>query len=75
MNPALRLLFRAARSATRKLTGKNELPRALVLAAHQPRLPWTLAHMESTHAAMSTVSCKLKSLATLTAARRAGCPF
>lgn len=71
----LRLIYRAARTATAKLTGKDVVPEPLTVTAYQPWLVWGVSQMEASQAGMKGLPLPLKVLASITASRNAGCRF
>ncbi len=74
-NPLVKIIYGLAKRTVGKLTGSARLVEPLKVTAHQPRLLFGLGQMELGMNAMSTVSAKLKSLASLKAATMIGCPY
>lgn len=70
-----RLLYWFTRRALRRLTGKDQLPESVKIAAHHPALLRAMSRMELAQGAARTVDPRLKHLASLRASTLTGCPF
>jgi hypothetical protein len=70
-----RLLYGMVKRKVGKITGRSLLVEPVKITAHHGRLLWAYGQMEMGQEAARTVPAPLKSLASLMAASRIGCPF
>jgi hypothetical protein len=70
-----RILYTFVRRKMRALTGKATVPEPIQVTAHHTRLLVGLAQMEMAQAAAHSVPERLKTLASIKAATRIGCPY
>jgi hypothetical protein len=70
-----RIVYALARRRVRQLTGVAKVPEPLRVTAHHGRLLGGLVAMELAQDAASRVPARLKTLASVAAATRIGCPY
>ena len=71
----IRLAYWFTRRKIGQVTGKAQLVEPVKIIAHHPRLLRAIAAMESGQEAARHVAPRLKTLASIKAATRIGCPF
>ena len=71
----LRLVYAYVKRKVAKIAGRGALPEPIRITAHHRRLLRATAHMEMGQEAARSVPMRLKSLASIQAARLVGCPF